>query len=330
MTMNILKNRLTVLLFFCLFASGVGVLPAVAQDNEQPWNSQLGGLFGGDGDDSPEYELSGEFSVEDGTRQGTLAVTLQIKPDWHGYSQKQLDGQSPTKIKVAPSDNFRVTGPFVPNKAPKAKIIEGIGPAEEFSGEVIWAAPIEFAESANIEETIINVQVNGQVCNTSCIPIAGKRSKIAAAFSGYTKSNNKYDSAHGVLTGSIDKTAVGPQESALLTLRAESAKGWHIYKLEKFMSEDTIHQPTIVYFTRNTVLMFRSRSRLRNLCGLSQGLPTPSTNTIAIKIRLIGKSKLLRRKIRFPASMKLPERSFSNSVRMPVATSRRVSISKYR
>jgi len=58
-------------------------------------------------DDGP-YTFSGDFSADQSTdphskRAGQLNVRLEIADGWHGYSQKELDGQSPTKIQVTES-----------------------------------------------------------------------------------------------------------------------------------------------------------------------------------------------------------------------------------
>ena len=99
-------------------------------------------------DDGP-YTFSGDFSADQSTappskRAGQINVRLEIADGWHGYSQKKLEGQSPTTIKVTKSTDYKVVGPFVPNVAPVPGFDELLGgEKEEFTGTVIWSAPIE-------------------------------------------------------------------------------------------------------------------------------------------------------------------------------------------
>lgn len=220
----------------------------VVAQGEQSFRSPLSGLLGDSADGSPPFTLSGGYSVVQGSRSGTLNVAMQLKSGWNGYSQKELPGQFPTTLNVAPDSYVKVIGPFVPSHQPKL-VQDALGnDVEKFTGKVVWSAPIEFAESADLEHAVINVQLAGQVCNQACVPIAGNRSKVAARFSGYTKSSFEFVSGHGRITAQLDRNVVAADDSATLTFAAKASPKWHVYRLEKSQPEGTIHQPTIIYF----------------------------------------------------------------------------------
>ena len=251
-----MKTKTSRQIFFsmaCYLAICFGWMPLqTAAQDEKPWSSQLSGLLEDSSDEGPPFTLSGDFSVVQGSHTGTLNVAMQVKSGWYGYSQKELPGQFPTTINVSPVSNMRVVGPFVPNKQPK-QVKDALGnDVEKFTDKVVWTAPIEFTAAANIESTTINVQLAGQVCNQACVPIAGNQSKIAARFSGYTKSSFEFMSGHGRVTGLLDKSEIATGDSATLTFSAQASPEWHIYRLEKSNPKDAIHQPTIIYFKQTS------------------------------------------------------------------------------
>lgn len=256
-TRNSRRNFFSVA-FYLAICFGWMPLQVTAQD-EKPWNNQFNGLLGnstGSAEEGHPFTLSGGFSAIQGSRTGTLNVALKFKSGWHGYSQKELPGQFPTTINVATGSNVRVVGPFVANKLPKAAKDARGNDVEKFSGEVVWSAPIEFSTSANVENTIIDVQLAGQVCNQVCVSIAGDHSKLAARFSGYTKSSFEFVSGHGRVTGRLDKSEITTRDNATLTLSAQASPKWHIYRLEKSNPEGAIHQPTIIYFNQTSGFQF--------------------------------------------------------------------------
>ena len=241
------------ILLFALIATTVFTSASQAFQ-EGRFSNQFDDLFADENEDlGPEYSFSGDFTVEQGKRTGTLNVILDIKDGWHGYSQKKLSGQSPTKIDVKPGAEFNILGKFTPDQKPKATTNE-LGEVEEFAGQVTWSAPIEIAEGVAAEQLTINVQVFGQVCKQSCIPFTGKDSKIAAKFSKYTQSVSAYSSDHGSLAGKLNKKTIKPGDSATLTFSAKVSPGWHIYKFEPFKPENTTPQPTVIYFTKTSGL----------------------------------------------------------------------------
>ena len=97
------------ILLFALIATTVFTSASQAFQ-EGRFSNQFDDLFADENEDlGPEYSFSGDFTVEQGKRTGTLNVILDIKDGWHGYSQKKLSGQSPTKIDVKPGAEFNLS-----------------------------------------------------------------------------------------------------------------------------------------------------------------------------------------------------------------------------
>src|SRR5687767_5644146 len=74
-------------------------------------------LGGGRPNEREELKLSGEYRIGKGTRLGRLSVRAEMIPDWHVYSMTQKGGAGqPSQIVVAPSSDFKITRPFVPDR----------------------------------------------------------------------------------------------------------------------------------------------------------------------------------------------------------------------
>lgn len=215
----------------------------------------FGGGFGG----QPEYTFSGDFTLNEASRIGSLNITLDIKPDWHGYSQKKLAGQKPTKFTVTQSDQFKVTGPFVPSVDPIQKQNVLDEPVEEFSGSVTWTAPIELAAGVDEKTLEIKVRVSGQVCNdkAGCIPFDPGLATVEATFLKYVdvaksagETRFRAPNGHAEISGELVQANVAPGGTAQLKITATMDAGWHIYRLEKSKSEGRSSIPTMIYFPR--------------------------------------------------------------------------------
>ncbi len=246
--MKTAKKKYLVLLLVWWPVCCLALTPGFAQD-KKPWESEFSDLLTKPADDAPVYSFRGEFTVEKGTRLGILNIVLDLKPGWHAYSQKELKGQYPTSFGVKPGKQFKIAGPFSPNIAPKAKTNE-LGPVEEFEGQVIWSAPIEFSADADIEKVKIEVEASGQVCKQECIQFSGDAARVLAAFSRYTQSTGVFKTRNAHITGASNKTAIVPGENLEVSFTAKIKPGWHVYKQEEFKREGTIPQPTIIAFTR--------------------------------------------------------------------------------
>ena len=170
-----MANLLRFLLLFGLVVGWSNVLinpPNVAAQNK-PWNSEFGDLLNTDSqnDDGPVFTIAGDFSVEQGTQNGTLNLTLDIQKGWHAYPQEPVPGQTPTELQIKSSEQFKQVGPFTPNKKPKKRMNESGALAVEFVDQVIWSAPIEFAQGVDPASVQIQVGVAGQVCKMVCMPL---------------------------------------------------------------------------------------------------------------------------------------------------------------
>ena len=258
-----LALKFTAAFFVCLFGLWTGqVSNGLAQD-ESPF--EFGGLIPNDEDDGPPYSFIGDFSATESSdagsnRTGQLNISLTIREGWHGYSQKKLDGQSPTKIQVAESDDFKVVGPFVPDVAPEAGFDEDLGgEKEEFFGTVTWSAPIEINAGVDVEQLGIEVRVRGQVCKKQCIPFNPNKATIVARLSEVTVADDvvgqeefRTDFGHGTIKGRLLNPVVKAGEPATLEFTATMEPGWHIYGFEKSKSSNAVAQPTMLVFEKAT------------------------------------------------------------------------------
>ena len=243
--MTTIFRNLLLLSLACCIAQGN---PSFLTGQDQPWQSQFQDMLGDDEDDDrPVYKFKGDFTVEQGTKNGILNISLDIKKGWHAYPQTEVDGQTPTSLVVKPSKQFKVVGPFTPDQKPKKRMNEFGVLAEEFSGTVTWSAPIEFTGNIDHSTVEITTDISGQICKTSCIPV---EESVKARFSKYTTSVGKYATEHITLTGSIDKTSVKPGGKLNLTIRAKIVPNWHIYRREDSKQDDVGPHPTIFTFAK--------------------------------------------------------------------------------
>ena len=120
-------------------------------------------------------------------------------------------------------------------------------PALEFSGQVIWSAPIEFAAGVDPASLEITTDVTGQICKTSCLPVD---EAVVSKFSQYTTSVGKYSAEHISFSGTTDKTSVKPGGKVNLTISANVVPGWHIYRREDTKQDDLGPIPTIISFQK--------------------------------------------------------------------------------
>ncbi len=214
-------------------------------------------------DDGP-YTFDGDFSAdkvsdENSKRAGQLNVRLEIADGWHGYSQKELDGQEPTTIQVTESTDYKIVGPFVPDVAPETGFDELGQEKEEFIGTVVWSAPIEINAGVDVEKLGIEFRVDGQVCSDTCIPFDEELSTIVAKLSELTIPDNvigqeefRIDNGNATIKGRLLDPVVKAGETATIEITAKMESGWHIYGFERSKRPETIAQPTIIFFEKTT------------------------------------------------------------------------------
>ena len=212
------------------------------------------GSFGGGG---RQVELSGEFKVKEGTREGVLSITAKISPNWHIYSLTQpRGGPMASKLTVKKSDDFELAKKFTPDRDPTIHPPDVFDvPSEEHEGTVIWTAPIDLAEDKDPKALAIEVRYDGQVCEKEgkCIPISNRI--ITASFAGLIetpKSSNKYraDRSHTTITGYLEPKVAKPGDTIELVLTAEVEKNWHVYAYADRVPEKAVAQPTLIVLTK--------------------------------------------------------------------------------
>lgn len=137
--------------------------------------SKPAGSGAASGGPAASVAVSAEFTVDQGGRSGKLFITAKIEPGWHIYSITQAPGgPKRTKIRLNPSDEYRVVGEFTASPPPK----KGTQPeafndlvVESHEGTVTWSAPIEFAPGVDPSKVKISGVVNAQPCDAnSCYP----------------------------------------------------------------------------------------------------------------------------------------------------------------
>ncbi len=103
-----------------------------------------------------------------------LFITAAIEPGWHIYSITQPPGGPvATKIKLAPSDVFRVVGDFQAGTPPDKKREEVFGDliVESHYESVTWYAPIELSPGVNPADLQIEGVLTVQPCDANtCLP----------------------------------------------------------------------------------------------------------------------------------------------------------------
>ena len=254
-----------VLATLSLFALLVAPPLAAAQDDGPPAGNQkfgilqglgggLGGLGGPAADDN--VKLRGSFTVQEGGRRGVLSLGATIARGWHVYSISQKPGgPGASKIKVPESNQFKLLGPFQPDRDPVIKPADIFPvPSEEHSGQVTWSAPIELAEGVKPEDVALELNYDGQVCSDStCIPL---RLPVKVEFAGYTPAPEtagvyKPTTAKMTLKGRVEPAAVAPGGTVRLTLSAEPESGWHVYAYaEQDPAQAGANKPTLITLAR--------------------------------------------------------------------------------
>ena len=214
--------------------------------------------------DEGPYAFSGDFSADqisdaNSKRAGQLNVRLEIQDGWHGYSQKKLKGQSPTIIQVTESTSYKVVGPFVPDVTPQAGLDELGKEKEEFTGTVVWSAPIEINTGVDVEKLGIEFKVDGQVCSKQCIQFEAELSTIVAKLSEITIPDNvngqeefRIDNGNATIKGRLLNPVVKAGQPATLEITATMEPGWHIYGFEKSKRPKTTSTPTLIFLKKTT------------------------------------------------------------------------------
>lgn len=219
-----------------------------------------------------QVELEATYELQQDSQVGRLKVVATIIDGWHMYSVTQpAGGPLETKIKSS-SDFIEFSGPFAPDHAPDVKFEEfwpGV-PIEEHHGTVTWTAPLKLTKDIDPATSPLKLQLNGQVCKPdgSCIPIS---EKFDAKFTGYYGAKAKVEKlrvegTHAEWSASLEPATVAPGGSAVIKLRAQTDKGYHVYE---FVPND----PETKF---RTVIVATAKA------GLRFGAPTTAAETEAV------------------------------------------------
>ncbi len=187
------------------------------------------------------YEFEADFEVERGTGKGKLRVTATLSEGYHIFSTTQPPGgPTATVIKVL-TPGVQVRGPFVPDVPPEIELnspIFGNISIEQHHNKVTWTAPITLPESLVSDPPPLEVQVDGQVCDESCIPVRGE--KIEANFTGFIEpaptaaTSSFFREKDSAVQWQIrlNRSTVAPGETMELILEARPDPEFHVYRLD--------------------------------------------------------------------------------------------------
>ncbi len=179
-----------------VYLSVLGIGTAVAQDEPIP-ALKFPPLSGLDRTASPQnagdnIKVRARLLSDTSGTAGQLQVKVELAPDWHIYSTTQQDGGPlRTEIDVKPTDNLRVTGPFVADRAPE---IEHSGlfpvPEEKYHQQVVWTAPVQFSGDVPLDQVSVTGRINGLICRSGpqgggeCLPLTKSDGSFEARYAG--------------------------------------------------------------------------------------------------------------------------------------------------
>jgi suppressor for copper-sensitivity B len=150
-----------------LTALAAVALPAYAQ-------FESAGLFGSSGSDGELMAVAAQFTAPAAGQPAKLFVTATLKEGHYTYSITQAaGGPVTTKIKLNPSQQFRLLGAFQTLTPPETRpepLYDNL-PLEKHYGKTIWYVPIELAAGVDATQLKITGQLYAQVCDANnCIP----------------------------------------------------------------------------------------------------------------------------------------------------------------
>ena len=213
------------------------------------------GPIGGGGGSGEDLQLSGQFQVAEGGREGRLSITAEMTPSWHVYSLTQKPGATQkSELQVADSEHFKLLGPFQADSPPKIKNVEYFPvPIEEHSDKVVWTAPLRISEGVDPPNLRFKVTYTGQLCQDEgvCIPIT---KPVDVVFAGYFQSpkptgDYRASNSHVAIGGYVKPNIALPGTKIELVLTATPDPNWHVYSYAK-RDPDKISKPTLVAITQ--------------------------------------------------------------------------------
>ena len=203
-------------------------------------------------------KLSAWLRVKEGSREGILSVKATIAENWHLYSITQpKGGPLPTRINLPESSQYELTGDFEPDADPEIGNEEGIR-TEYHHDQVIWSAPIKFADGVDAPTLKMELRFRGQTCvkNGGCIPLS---EKVQVTFDGFiaapvADAKFKPGISHLLLSGNLRRVEgpgeIQPGDRLALNLTAEPTDGFHVYPFAPTKEDDLAWTPTLIEFTK--------------------------------------------------------------------------------
>ena len=244
-------SRLATLI--CLLALAV---PALAQTDRRfnltpqlPSGLKMGAV-------EKEVQLTATFEQAEGTDRGRVHVKAVVAKDWHLYSVTQpAGGPKRTRLELGEGSPVKLLGPFTPNTAPQKsnpEIFQGVT-VEDHVDEVIWTAPIQFADPANPASSELQIIVDAQACkDATCLPV---EETLTAKFTGSyapPMAGGEFRDENSVVSWSAELLPgkVRPGDDAQLIVRATVDDGYHLYK----SSTVDANFSTVIIVTKKNVL----------------------------------------------------------------------------
>jgi len=276
-----------------VFAVCLAASAALAQND-------LGGLgdfsgFGGfGGEEINPVAISAQWTAATSGHPALLMVTATIDSEWHIYSITQpKGGPLRTEIRLTPSDDYRLLGPFRPHPEPDSHVDQVVWKGltiEEHEGQVTWYVPIEIREGVSIDTLTIVGEVRAQACKDSCLPpsplsFTAKRGqgveigpvevfetppveRTGSAPSHSVPSHSArpvdppenagiYRAEGSVVTwfGWVDQGQASPGDQVVLHLRAQVPGGWHLFAFAP-RDPQSGSKPTLIAFSENKTFQF--------------------------------------------------------------------------
>lgn len=131
--------------------------------------------FGDEGAEADPVTVSAQFVPKTSDRPAVLMVSADVAPGWHVYSLEQPPrGPQRTTLRVDPSPDYRLTGPFAAHPLPERRIDTAVFKGveiQEHAGRVTWYAPVELAAGVDPADVTISGSVSLQACAESCLPL---------------------------------------------------------------------------------------------------------------------------------------------------------------
>ena len=223
---------------------------------------RVDGLGAGFNEGAADLKVHASVLLPAANRPAQLSIAVDIPSGWHIYSITQrAGGPNPTRIKLNPSDEYRLDGDYSVDPSPRVHLDDAFPglPQEEQTGHVTWTAPLVFRQGVDLSRLQITGAVNAQRCSSSCL--GPKDFKFTATLAGAPASaapnppaaqtpsaptnrpvpdEGKWSvgeyraiGSDAVVRGSLESAVVSPGSVARLVLSIAPAPGSHVYALAR-------------------------------------------------------------------------------------------------